>query len=304
MNREKTGIARFGTFVVLLAATFWGSMGIFARFLNAAGLSAMNVTQVRVTVACLTVGLYLLLFRRDLLKIRLKDIWCFIGTGIVSLLLFCYCYFNALELGTGIATVEILVYTSPVFVMLMSVVLFKEKITKTKLCALVSAIVGCVFVSGILGGGEIGSASGVALATASGFFFALYSIFSRYAIERGYRSLTIVFYTFLFCTVGCSFLADWGTISAVVFAPAPKVWLLCLGLGIVTGFLPYVLYSTALESMESSKASILAAFEPVVGTLLAMLIFGEFPHYTAWIGIVLVLAAVVMLSGKGKKNAS
>ena len=137
MNKKLTG-----TIYILIAASLWGSMGIFSRYLNAAGFGAFEVTQVRVTVGFIIVGTYLLLFNRSLLKIKLKDLWCFLGTGIVSLLFFCICYFKSMEY-VSIATAGVLLYTAPTFVMLMSLVLFKEKLTANKIIALVMSFIGC-----------------------------------------------------------------------------------------------------------------------------------------------------------------
>lgn len=281
---------------VLVAAALWGTMGVFVRYLNAAGLRALDVTQVRITVGLLAIGVYLLIFRRDLLKIKWKDLWCFLGTGIVSLLLFSTCYFKSIEY-VSLATAAILLYTAPVFVMLLSLLLFRERMTWVKVAALVLSIVGCVLVSG-LGGGDRAEPIGLLLATASGFFYALYSIFSRYAILRGYSSLTIVFYTFLFCAAGCALFADHRAIVGAIFVPDPNMWLLALGVGIVTGFLPYVLYSYGLECMESSRASILASLEPVVGALFGVFLFEEPMTLLSGGGIVLVLLAVLLLSLK------
>jgi drug/metabolite transporter (DMT)-like permease len=281
-----------GTLYILIAASLWGSMGIFSRYLNAAGFGAFEVTQVRVTVGFIIVGVYLLIFNRQMLKIKLKDLWCFIGTGIVSLLLFCICYFKSMEY-VSISTAGVLLYTAPTFVMLMSLVLFRERLTVSKIVSLVLSFIGCALVSGI--GGNDASLTGILLALASGFFYALYSIFGRYAIIRGYSSWTIVFYTFMFSSVGCAFLCDWNKITHVAFSSATN-GLLCLGLGLITGFLAYIFYSMGLERIESSKASILASLEPVVGTVLAMIFFGEFPSVYGYLGIALVLGAIAALS--------
>lgn len=294
MNNNTKFSGGIGTASVLLAAFFWGSMGCFARYLNAYGLGAFETTQIRITVGFVAISIYLLIFHRDLFKIKLKDLWCFLGTGIVSLLFFSVCYFKSLEYVT-VSTATILLYTSPIFVMLMSIVLFKEKLTVIKGVALLSAFCGCILVSGVVGGGA-NKPIGIILALCSGVFFSFYSIFSRYAIMRGYSSLTVVFYTFLFSSVGCSFLCDWKIVSDVVFVPDIKVILLSVGLGFVTGFLPYVLYSKGLELMESSKASIMASIEPVVATLFGVFLFKEKITVLGVIGIVLVLASVIMLS--------
>ena len=286
-------------FAVLAAGTFWGTMGFFARSLYAAGFGPLEVAQTRITTGLLLVGLYILLFNRSQFKVKLKDIWCFLGTGIVSLLLFSTCYFSALNY-TSLAVAAILLYTAPFFVMLMSLLLFKEKMNGKKVFALILAFTGCVLVSGV-GGDEEFSWIGILLGLGSGFFYALYSIFGRYAINRGYGAWTMTFYTFLFCSVGCAFLCDWQVIGTSVQADN-SVLLWVLGLGFVTAFLPYVLYSMGLESMESSKASILASVEPVVSALFGVFVFHE--TLTAWgiLGILMVLGAIVVLNVKRKKS--
>jgi len=284
---------------VLAAGAFWGTMGFFARSLYAAGFGPLEVAQTRITTGLVFVGLYILLFNRNLFKVKIKDIWCFLGTGIVSLLLFSTCYFSALNY-TSLAVAAILLYTAPFFVMLLSLLLFKEKMNGKKIFALLLAFAGCVLVSGV-GGDTAFSWKGILLGLGSGFFYALYSIFGRYAINRGYGAWTMTFYTFLFCSIGCAFLSDWQVIGSVMAASSANV-LWVLGLGFVTAFLPYVLYSTGLEHMESSKASILASVEPVVSALFGVFVFHE--TLTVWgiLGIVLVLAAIVILNVKMKKR--
>lgn len=284
---------------VIAAGTFWGFMGLFARKLNTAGYGALEVAQARITTGFILVGIYLLIFDRDSLKIQLKDAWCFVGTGIISLLFFSICYFSALNY-TSLSVASILVYTAPVFVMFMSLFLFKEKLNIQKVLGLILAFAGCVLVSGI-GGDSPTSMIGILLGLGSGFFYALYSIFGRYAINRGYGAWTMTFYTFLFCTIGCAFLSDWKLISSAVAADG-NILFWIFGLGFVTAFLPYVLYSYALENMESSKASILASVEPVVGTLCGVLIFHEPITVLGVAGIMLVLLAIVVLNIKLKKE--
>lgn len=282
---------------VLAAGTFWGTMGFFARSLYAAGFGPLEVAQTRITTGLVLVGLYILIFNRSQFKIKLKDLWCFLGTGIVSLLLFSTCYFSALNY-TSLAVAAILLYTAPFFVMLMSLVLFKEKMNSKKVLALLLAFTGCVLVSGV-GGDETVSWIGILLGLGSGFFYALYSIFGRYAINRGYGAWTMTFYTFLFCSIGCAFLSDWQVIGNSVQADH-SILLWVLGLGFVTAFLPYVLYSTGLEHMESSKASILASVEPVVSALFGVFVFHETMTLWGVLGIAMVLAAIVVLNVKKK----
>ena len=283
---------------VLAAGTFWGTMGFFARILYAAGFGPLEVAQTRITTGLILVGLYILLFNRSQFKVKLKDIWCFLGTGIISLLLFSTCYFSALNY-TSLAVAAILLYTAPFFVMLLSLLLFKEKMNSKKVLALILAFTGCVLVSGV-GGDTVFSWKGILLGLGSGFFYALYSIFGRYAINRGYGAWTMTFYTFLFCSIGCAFLSDWQVIGGVMAESGANI-LWVLGLGFVTAFLPYVLYSTGLAHMESSKASILASVEPVVSALFGVFVFHETLSLWGVLGIAMVLGAIIVLNVKGKK---
>lgn len=281
------------TLCVLTAATLWGSMGLFVRRLNAAGLYALEVTQLRILVGLVLVGAYLAVFHRDMLRVRLRDLWCFAGSGICSLLFFSYCYFTGMTM-TSLSVICVLLYTAPVFVMLLSVLLFRERMTRSKLLALLLTFSGCCLVSG-LGGETHLSGAALLLGLGSGFFYGLYSIFSRYAIQRGYSSWTITFYTFAFCTVACLFLSDWSAITSTVSAdPTLLVWIVLLGL--VTAFFPYVLYTRGLEQMESSRAAILASLEPAVATLLGVLVLHEPLTVSNAAGIVLVLGGIAVLS--------
>lgn len=277
---------------VLLAGTLWGTMGVFVRKMNAYGVQTLEITQFRVTFALLVLGMYLLLFQPQMLKIRLKDIWCFLGTGIVSMLFCTVCYFQSMAY-VSLSTAGVLLYTAPIFVMLMSIPLFRERITPAKVLALILSFVGCALVSGVGGGGSV---TGILLGLGSGLFYALYSVFSRYAINRGYHSWTITFYTFFFGTIGCSFMADWQAIGAAVAGADAVFWVWAVGVGVITGFLPYLFYSIGLEHMESSKASIVASVEPVVGTLFGVFLFHEPLGIPAAIGIALVLGAICTLS--------
>lgn len=285
---------------VLLAGTLWGSMGLFVRKLNAVGLYALDIVQLRIAISLILVGLYLLIFARDNLRVRLRDLWCFAGTGIVSLLLFSWCYFSGMQ-EASLSVMAVLLYTSPAFIMLLSVLLFRETLTRQKLLALVLTFTGCCLVSG-LGSGSAVSMKGLLLGLGSGFFYALYSIFSRYAIERGYGSWTITFYTFLFCLLASAPLAHWGLIAQALSSDA-SVPVYALLMGLLTGFLAYIFYTKGLEGMESSRAGILASVEPVVGTIIGTLVFHEPLPVQSVLGIALVLGGIVVLGSKKASKA-
>ena len=278
--------------MVLLAGSLWGFMGFFRRTLDSMGVSAIGCIAVRCIFAAALFGIVLLVSDRQAFKIKLKDIWIFFGSGIVSLFVFGVCYFKAMDY-MSLSAAAILLYTAPCFVILFSALLFKEKLTGQKLAAMLLAFAGCCLVSGIGGGLLLGLASGVC--------YALYSIFSRFALNRGYSSLTINFYSSLLATIGATVIGGTEYLE-IITASAPNLGF-AFATGLVTCFLPYLLYTRGLEGLENGKASIMASVEPVVATIVGVVIYKEALTAMSAAGIVLVLAAIVLLNIKlGKKQ--
>ena len=285
---------------VLAAGSLWGFMGLLVRTLNRVGLASMEISFVRAVITLITMFLGLLIFDRKALRIKIRDVWCFIGTGAFSVSFFNYCYFKTMTF-TSLSVAAVLLYTAPAFVMLMSAVLFHERLSARKLAALGLAFVGCAFVSGIVGGAETLSASGILFGLGAGFGYALYSIFGRYALEKNYSSVTISFYTFLFASVSTLFFVDAKevlvTIGSSLLLTVKTVLLVLL----VT-LLPYLSYTRGLKGMENGTASVLASIEPVVATLVGILIYKEEMSLQNVIGICLVLGSIFLINWKNKQK--
>lgn len=284
---------------VILAGALWGFMGFFRRTLDTMGVSAISCIAVRCIFAAALFGIVLLISDRKAFRIRIKDAWIFLGSGVVSLLIFGVCYFKAMDY-MSLSAAAILLYTAPCFVILFSALLFKEKLTGQKLVAMVLAFAGCCLVSGIGGGTRI-TPVGLALGLTAGVCYALYSIFSRFALNRGYSSLTINFYSCLLASVGATIVG--GTQYLDIITQTAPNFGFAFATGLVTCFLPYLLYTRGLEGLENGKASIMASVEPVVATIVGVVIYNEALTPMSAAGIVLVLSAIVLLNVKlGKKQ--
>lgn len=284
---------------VLGAGSLWGTMGFFSRSLAAIGIGPSGAIFVRCAVAAVCFALTIALTDPKAFRIRPRDFWCFIGSGICSLLFFTYCYFTAISL-LSLSTAAILLYTAPTFVVLLSAVLFHEKLNARKLAALALAFLGCCLVSG-LGGGSL-PLKGLLYGLGAGFGYALYSVFARLAIDRGYGSNTVNLYSCLLAAIGSGLL--WG-VSAPLSAMCAS-WAnvgLCVLAGLVTCYLPYLLYTFGLTGLEAGRASILASVEPVVATLLGVLVYRESMSVLSALGVLCVLGAVVLLNRKEKEKA-
>lgn len=128
----------------MAAASLWGFIGLFSYILMFYDFSPVQVIAVRTIAGALFMTAFLLMRSPALLKINLRDIWMFIGTGIISVVLFNLFYLTTFML-SSLSVAVMLLYTAPVFVMLLSLLLFKERLTFSKILALCSTISGCLF---------------------------------------------------------------------------------------------------------------------------------------------------------------
>ena len=280
------------------AAILWGILVIFIKNLSSAGLESMEIVTLRVYGAAFVLVIGLLLYNKKLLKIRLKDAWCFVGTGVVSIVFFSYCYFKNVTV-SSVAVSSILMYTSPIWVTLFAGIIFGEKIGRQKLVALIMAFLGCVLVSGITGGAGRISMEGLLLGLGSGIGYGLYSIFGRIALEKGYHPMTVSAYTFLFACVGVMpFIKPAEIWTKMNVAPGLWGWALCMVL--FSTCMSFTLYTVGLKYMEAGRAAVLATLEPIVTALVGVLLYKEMLSLIMVLGIVMVLGASVLISKKNR----
>ena len=295
---QNYGADRLAPLFILTAGTLWGSMGLFVRNFADAGCSSAEIVQLRCMTTAAMLFLYLLVHDRSLLKIRLRDLWCFLGTGVLSIVFFNLCYFSTIEL-TSLSVAAVLLYTAPAIVIVLSAVLFREQITGRKIAALALTFAGCICVSGLLRGGASLTPKSFFIGLGAGLGYALYSIFSRFALERGYQSLTISFYTFLCASIGLVPFVSMRRIGQTITSSLPMAVFIAV-FGFVSTVLPYILYTRGLQGVENGRASILASVEPVVATLLGIAVFHEILHLDEAAGILLILGAIVISNGRSK----
>ncbi|WP_143702783.1 DMT family transporter [Methanocorpusculum labreanum] len=300
-KRRTVSEIRLAPFLIILAAVCWGTIGIFTRELQAAGFTSVQITAARcaVTALCLVMGL--LFTDRDKLKIVPKDIWMFIGTGLLSIVFFNICYFTSIQYLT-LSMASVLLYTAPFFVMLMSLFLFHEKMTIQKGIALILAFSGCVLTAGIVGD-QINSITeiGILIGLGSGFGYALYTIFGRVALKK-YHPITITTYTFLIAAIGILPFCDVGNMVQLSLGNTGILPYILI-LSIVCTVLPYFLYTKGLKHVEGGKASVMAFVEPMVATLIGIFLFHEQMTLLNMTGVVLIFAAIVLLNSRTRSSA-
>lgn len=282
-----------GELFVVVSAVLWGMISLVTRPLAEMGFSAVQMTVVRSLLTVIIMAVVLVIKDKSLFRIELKDIPIFIGTGIISFLFFNFCYMNSIK-ENSVSVAAMLLYTSPIWITILSRIIFKEKITLVKILSLVGAVVGTALLT--LSQQVSTSPIGLLYGIGSGFGYALYTIFGKFAGKK-YSFLTTVFYTFVFSTIGGIPLCNpVGLVENVVLNPNSIIYFLVCSVFMTV--LPYIFYTFGMLKISAGKAGIIAIAEPVVASVVGVIAFSEGIGVVGVIGILVVIASLVVLELK------
>jgi len=302
MNTKK--LSALGPIIVIIAASLWGGVGIFTKYLYSAGFTPYQASLLRCFFAAIIIVPYMFIRHRKQMKLRSwKDLLFFFVSGSLGLALCYTTYFLTIEAST-LSIAAVMLYSAPIMVTILAAILFKEKITAVKMVSIILAFTGCIVMSGILGGASVSlSIKGIAIGFLSGFGYALYNIGSRYALAH-YDTYAVTAYTFIFALAGMMVVTPIGkTVS--MLASDPMNLLVAFGMGVIPTLIPYTLYVLALNYVEVSKASVIAIIEPVAATFIGVAVFGEKLTPNVIIAIIIIFLSVLLSNIKiGRKTSS
>ena len=302
---KKDSNATTGYILVLCAGILWGSIGFFVRKLNGLGVDTELTAFMRIFCAWIILIPLLLGMSlksgRNYFKISKKGLLQCIIMGLVTQALFNLSYSGCIN-SVGVAMGSVLLYTAPIFVSILSRLLFKEDINARKGIALVINLLGCFI---MVTGGDLSvlkvSGIGVLLGIGAGFFYAMVTILGKFTSDE-VDPFTMVFYNFLF-----------GWISlALISNPIPKIaavsdlhfWLLAFGYGLIPTVGSYLFYMNGIShDVELSRVPIIASVEPIIATIIGLLVFGENITLVNALGLVIVLFSIVLMNSGRKEKA-
>ncbi len=295
-------LRKLSLILVLLAGVFWGSSPLFVSYVSALGFDSIQCTAIRLVFGAPMLFIVLLVIDRKIPRLTFKMLVCFAASGICSVLAMCICYYFSIQ-NTSASVAAVLLYTAPIFVMIMSVVFFKERFTPKKLVALILAVLGCALTSGIIGGIKR-SLLGVVMGVASGFAYSLYGIISTIALKEGATPLSCTAFSFLFAAIGACIIANPIEIASKTLELENPIGALFLMLifSLCTAVVPYILYTVGLSGTKPDVAAISASSEPVVATLFGVLVLHQSIDVFQIIGVLLVIGAITVLNINPKKN--
>lgn len=280
-------------FFVLLAAILWGMTGTAQTFLDN-GVSSFAVATIRSSIG----GGLLLVVVVLLRKITFRTwSWKWTILAAASIALFQGLFFTSIRLtGVAIGTV-VTIGSAPMFSGILEWILWKTRPTKVWGIATVMTITGCILLFINNGDGTI-HMGGVGLAICAGVSFAVYTNMSKKLMAQQ-DALPAVAMTFSICALlllpfsigsGFSWLADFQNLWTMLF------------MGVMCTSIAYLLFLSGLQKISSSSAVTLSLAEPLTAAMLGVVLVGEHLSVTSWLGVVMLLGGIVVLTFAGRKK--
>jgi drug/metabolite transporter (DMT)-like permease len=292
MNAAKKTSPIKGYLCVVAAAIMWASSGTAGKALFEGGMSPLELVQIRVTLSTVLLSAAFGLCAKALLRIRIKDLGYFLLLGGVCMAGVQVTYFYAIS-KIQVAAAILLQYMAPILVAFFSICFWKERLTVSKLAALLLAFSGCYLVMGgynlqLLQMNRLGIMAGLAAAVC----FAGYTLLGERGMHR-YRPWTVLFYALAFSALTWHILYPPFHYIAAGFSLTQWGWILYITL--VGTIFPFGLFFVGINYIRSTRASITATLEPISAGFMAFFLLGEYMELLQILGGGLVIGAIVLL---------
>ena len=222
-------------------------------------------------------------------KMQAKDLLFFLGLGILNILIGMGSLQLAISIGKA-STAAILISSNPIFVLLFSSLLLKEKVTFDRIACILLGMAGIILIifKGNVGGDTVIS---LAFGIIASLTFGLYTVLGKLKSE-GISSITMIcissilgsmLYVPILLAKGIPlFYIPKGTILVVLYA------------GVFLSGIAYITYMEALKILTASKGAMVFFLKPVIASILAVVFLGESLTLKTIAGMLLVLAGIVI----------
>ena len=280
---------RKSVLMMISAMLIFGTIGVFRRFIP---VSSAFLTFSRGILG----GVFILIFSRmkngkpgNRLPLRTLLILAVTGAliGINWILLF-EAYNH-----TTVAVATLCYYMQPTIVMLLSPLLFRERLTARKICCAVVAVAGMVLISGIFegGGARDGHLKGVLLGLGAACFYAAVIILNKRTPGiDAYQKTTVQLLSAGLVMIPYMLLT--GGIGNTSFTASSILLMLVVGL-VHTG-IAYVLYFGSMDGLRVQSIAIFSYIDPVSALLFSALLLHEPLTVSAVVGAVMIIGSAIV----------
>lgn len=282
-----------GIGLVILAAICWGISGGIADILMDKGWDPLVISLYRGAVGFICFFVWFLLRFRQNRGISTRTwIWSLLaGVGVAGNFTF---YFLGIQ-ASSVAIAATLMYTAPVFVLLISFLLRLEQSTWFKWCCIAGVLLGIILLTGAYNTESISvSFLGILAGLAAGLSYALFIFGFKNASSHGKPPTTLTIAFFSFCLI-LFFFTDKGEAAAVLSSKDLGLFIL---LGILGAGLSFLLYVNGIRKTTPANASMVAMVEPVTASLFGVLVIGDHLNIIQILGMAVILVTITTLSVK------
>lgn len=281
---------RIGSLMVILAAAGFGTIAVFGKLGYEVGLNNATMLGWRFPLAA-TVLWGVILLRRERVRIDRRQLAVAGGLGLAYTVLTAAFFWGLIYVTAGLAVITL--YTYPMYVFVIAVVLLDESITVRKLVAFVLALAGVAIIVGLDTSGA--DPFGLAAVSVAAVAYAIYTTGSRVVVGDLRPDLMA---TVAMSAAAVSF-AGYGILTGTMTVPGSLGrWGVVVGLALFGTALPVALFAYGLERVEASRASVLTTVEPPVAVILGVVVLGEVLSAGIAIGGLLVLAGILLMQSE------
>ena len=280
--------------LVLFAAVLWGTTGTAQTFLPQTA-QPLTIGASRLAIG----GFSLLIIMLWMKKINFST-WPWKLTIIAAfcMALFQPLFFTSVRVtGIAIGTV-VAIGSSPVFSGMIEWLFLKMKPSRAWGIATTLSVIGCSLLF-LNKDALIVQPFGVTLSLIAGFVFAIYTMISKSLLAK-VDAIPAVAMTF---SIGAFMLMPFLCIFDSSWVIEPRNLGTILYLGIMTTSAAYILYLLGLKQVPASSAVTLSLGEPLTAAVLSVIIVGEVLSPLSWLGVILLLGGILVLTFSGRKRA-
>jgi drug/metabolite transporter, DME family len=279
-------------------AVFTGKLALTGEAVHP--IDPLILSQTRTSFSLLVL-LPVLLARSGWHRIKLPtpDLLQCLVLGMLGVAASNYFYYVAIQ-KTSVAIAIIVQYTAPVWVLLYVVARGQQKLSLQKVAAVGVAITGIALTIGIIGTKSLPlriDSYGLLAAVLASFSFAFYNV-GGYSILARFDRWRVLIWTLTSASVFWLFVNPPWKVAASHYTAAQWAFLFVFSMISVLG--SFSLYFLGLQHLEPTRAIVTSCLEPVFSIVLAAALLGEVLRPIQSLGIVLVLAAIVIVQLPGR----
>jgi len=288
-----------GYFFILGATLFWGISATVAKFLFTRQVNTLVLVQTRMTISCLIMLTFFLLWKPGVLRVRPKDLVKFGALGIFGSAGSNFTYYTTIK-EINVATAILLQYLAPLLVLAYAAITKEERITSTRIGAAVVSLVGCFLAVGA-DRVTFSAMSNIGLLTgfSSAFCWGFANIMIRHLLRK-YSVWTTLCYSFLAASLFWLCINPPWTLIAEV-EPA-SMWGILSLFAVSSILIPHSLYYSGAQYLTASQSIITGTAEPIVAISSAFVLIGESLSGLQLLGATLVIVAIMLLQLKDQSE--